>query len=136
MAWLNKDVSKQNSRGCRKSVVEGVSAVEVADPRQRGSVIYVIYWRGRLVVNLRLACHLLMKLATHLWAIAGMPLDWRRASRLVLFTPLKAPFRSKATNVTIFCPSHARSVALAKTSRAYSLVRPRRPPNWVSGRSP
>lgn len=51
MAWLNKDVSKQNSRGCRKSVVEGVSAVEVADPRQRGSVIYVIYWRGRLVVK-------------------------------------------------------------------------------------
>jgi hypothetical protein len=42
-------------------------------------------------------------------------------------TPSKVLFRSKATSVTIFCLSQGRSIVLSSSSRACSVVRPRRP---------
>jgi hypothetical protein len=42
-------------------------------------------------LDVRLQSKGLMKLAIHFRATDGIPLDWRRTSRLVLFTPLKAP---------------------------------------------
>src|SRR5580693_1665565 len=65
-----------------------------------------------------------MKLLLHRLAVVGTPLSSRRASGVDLLTPLKAPFRSKATRVTTLSFSHAWSIALARTNSACSVVLP------------
>jgi hypothetical protein len=74
-----------------------------------------------------------MKLLIHCLARVGIPLDRKRASRLILLTPLKTPLGSKAMSVITFDRSHARRTVFVSTSIACSVFRPSRPPNCVSG---
>ena len=62
--------------------------------------------------NPMLACRPLIKLAIHFLATIGIPLVCNEASRLTRFTPLKAPLRSNAINVTTLCLYQALSIAL------------------------